>query len=80
MIDGRLRLDAQPEHLPLLDDLFVEKVVVLVQPDRHAERRLRPADAGDVIEVGVRQQDGLDRQAVAGRDLEQLLDLVARDR
>ena len=78
MIDRRLRIHAQAEHFSLLHDLFVEEIVGLVQPDRHAERRLRFRDAGDVIEVGVRQQDRLDGQLVLLRGVQQFVHLVAR--
>ena len=73
----RLRFDLQPEHLSLLHDRFVEEVVVPVQPDRHAQRLLRRADAGDVIEVRVRQEDVADVQHVLLRRLQEERRLVS---
>ena len=62
---------------PLLDDPFVEEVVVLVQPDRRVERLSGPADAGNVIQMCVRQQDVHDRQLVSPYRVEKLIDFVA---
>ena len=56
-IHRRLRLDLQAEHPPLLHDGLVQRKVGLMQDDRCAERPFRTADAGDVIEMGVGQQD-----------------------
>ena len=63
-IDRRLGLRLAAEGMPLLHDGAVEKIVVLVQPDRDAEGRFGAADAGDVIEVRVGQQDVADLQRV----------------
>ena len=78
VVHRRLPIHAKAEHQSLLHDLFVQEVVGLVQPDGHAERRFRPGNAGDVVEVGMRQEDRLDRQRVICRRLEKLIDLVAR--
>ena len=48
-----------------------------MQPDRHAERLLRGRDAGDVIEMGVGQQDVADREPVLLDRRQELVDLVA---
>ena len=77
MVHRRLRLDAKPEHLALLDHLLVEEVVVRVQPDGHAERGLRTPHARDVVQVGVCQQNGGNRELEPGHDFEKLIDLVA---
>ena len=61
-IHRRLWLDLQAEHQPLLHDGLVQREIRFVQHDRCAERPLRTADAGDVIEMGVRQQDVRDAQ------------------
>ena len=78
LVDRRLRVDLEPERLSLLHDRLVQEVVVAVQHDRRAERFLRPADAGDVIEVGVRQQDVANREPVVSDRLEEQFDVVAR--
>ena len=49
-----------------------------MQTDGHAERLFRRADAGDVIDMGVRQQDVANRQLVLVDRREQLADFVAR--
>ena len=73
----RLRLDAQPEHLPLLHHRLVQKVV----PDaaRPARRRpLSPPHTGNVIQVRMGQQDVPDRQLVRRGGRQELVDLVPR--
>src|SRR5688500_11767181 len=77
-IDWRLGIDVESERHALLHHCAVEEVVVGVQPDRHPERRLRAADAGDVIQMRVGQQDVLDRKTMALRWLEQQIDVVSR--
>src|SRR5690606_7658291 len=75
-IDRRLALDLEPEHLSLFDDAVVEKQVLAVQPDWHAERGFRAAHAGDVVEVRVRQQNRLDVGCRTPDDAKELIDLV----
>jgi hypothetical protein len=48
------------------------------EPDRYAERALRRGDAGDVVEMRVRQKDVRDGELVAADGVQQLIDLVAR--
>ena len=43
--------------MPVANRVLVEKQIVLVQMDRHAERALRLGHAGHMIDVRVRQQD-----------------------
>ncbi len=76
-IDRRLRLDPNPEHHSLLHDGVVQRTVVGMQHHRGSRRRPGAADAGDVIEMGVRQQDVLDRQLLARDEVEQLVDRLA---
>ena len=76
-IHGRLFLRRKPERHALLDDALVEEVVVVVETDRNAKRSLRAADARDVVEMGVREQDVLDRQPVQRHCVEQIVHLVA---
>lgn len=77
-VHGWLRIHAQTEHHSLLRDRFVQEIVRFVKADRRVERLLRPAHAGDVIEVRVREQDVPDREAALFHRLQQQLDLVAR--
>ena len=67
----------QAEHLPMLDHALVEKQIVAMQIDRDPERAFRGRDAGDVIDVCVRQQDMADRQRFAVGKREQLAHGVA---
>ena len=60
-VDWRLRLDRQAEGGALLNDSAIEEFVVAVQADRHAQCLLRASDAGDVIEMRVREQDVANR-------------------
>jgi hypothetical protein len=48
-----------------------------MQADRRAQRPLRPRDARDMVEVGVRQQDILHRETVLRHRLQQIVHLVA---
>jgi CheY-like chemotaxis protein len=77
-IDRRLRLDAEAEHPPHLDGPFVEEEIVAMQIDRHGERPLGGGDAGNVIDVSVREEDGANGQVALAGDAEQIGDLVAR--
>jgi CheY-like chemotaxis protein len=77
-IDRRERLDADAEHRGLFGRALVEEHVVAVQVHRDAERPLRRRYAGDMIDVGVRQQDGADDYLPPRRIGEQAVDLVAR--
>ena len=79
MIDLRLRLYAQTEHQSLLHHRFIQKVVVLVQPDRHAERPFSRRDSGDMVQMRVREENLLRRPADAASERPAAsLDLVAR--
>ena len=77
-IDRRLGSDLESERLALLHDSLVEKVVVAVQHDGRAEHLLRAPDTGDVVQVGVRQQNVANREAVLLDGLEEQLDVVSR--
>ena len=61
-----------------LDRAVVEEQIVAVQVDRHAERALGRGDAGDVIDVRVRQEDVPNRQRPPLGERQQRRDLVAR--
>ena len=76
-IDRRLGLDRQAKHRPRLDGALVEKQIVPMQVDGRAEESLRGRHAGDVIDVGVGQQNVPDRQRVAPGERQQACHLVA---
>ena len=77
-IDGRLRLDAQSEHPPHLDRLIVEKQIISMQVDGNAQRPFGGRHSGYVIDVGVSEQDVLDRELAIGGNCEQRVDFVSR--
>src|SRR5690349_17071881 len=77
-VDRRLPLDAQAEHHAVLDDVIVEKQIVAMQVDRDRESALDGGDAGDVIDMCVREKDMANRKMLARGETEQLLDRVAR--
>ena len=77
-IDWGLWLDPQSEHRPTLDGELVEKQIVAVQVDRHAERPLRGGDARHVIDMRVGQQDMSNGQRLALDERQEALNLVSR--
>ena len=77
-IDRRRLLDLQAEHPRVKGRLVVQRQIVAMEVNGNAKRAFRLADAGDMIEVGVRQQDRGQCDPFASRKLEQRLDLVAR--
>jgi hypothetical protein len=77
-IDRRLRLHGESEGAPLLDHCLVEEIVGLMEADRDVQRRLRPAYAGNVIEMRVGEQDVAHVQVVAPHRRQQVVDLIAR--
>jgi CheY-like chemotaxis protein len=74
----RCRVDPESEHLPHGDRLLVEKQIVAVEADRHAEGALRRGDTGDVIDVRMGQQNPADVNRAIGDETEEAVDLVAR--
>ena len=67
----------QPEHRTRFDRSIVEKQIVAMQVDRHVQRPLRGADAGDVIDMRVGQENVANRQAVSFGKGEQVAHAVA---
>ena len=67
LVDRRLRFDRQAEHPARLDRPLVQEEIVAVQVHRHAERPLGGGDAGDVIDVRVREQDVPDVERAGAR-------------
>ena len=62
----------------MLDRVVVQKLVVGVQVDGHAKRLPCRSDAGDMIDVGVCEQDVLDRERLPLRVCQQARDFVTR--
>ena len=57
-VGRRLWLDPNPEHAPLLGDRIVQKAICGMQMNRQRSEGLAQiADAGDVIEVRMREED-----------------------
>ena len=77
VIDGRLRLDAQAKHAALFDGLFVQEQIVAMERDRHVEHSFGASDAGDVVDVGMGQQNLAERDLLSCRELQQAVDFVA---
>ena len=65
------------EQLPLLDRMFVQRQIVLMEIDRHVQRLLHLRHAGDVVDVRMGQQDVRDVDAAVAHRGEQLVGLVA---
>lgn len=76
VVDWRLRLDLDAEHPALFHNAVVEKLIVGVQPHIHAKTTLRGGDAGDVIQMRVRQENLRDVDAPASGCVEQRFDFV----
>jgi CheY-like chemotaxis protein len=76
-VDRRLRLDVEAEHPARLHGVVVQEQVVTVEIDGNVEGALRRADAGDVIDVCVREQDVPHCQPFARDERDELLHFVA---
>jgi len=61
----------------VLDGLFVQKQIVTMEMHRQKQGALRRGDAGDVIDVRVRQQNSREPDAFARRKCKQAVDFVA---
>ena len=77
-IDRRRLPDLESEQRALLNGHVVQELVVAVQVDGDVERLFRSGHTGDVVDVCVRQQDGLDLDVEIANRAEQLVDLIAR--
>jgi hypothetical protein len=77
-VDRRLWLDPDPEHVPLLDDVFVQELVARMKPHGNVQSASGSRNTRHVIEVGMRQQDVRDRQLVMDDRRKQFVDLIAR--
>lgn len=74
----RLRLHGDAEHRSLLDYSVVQEQVFGVQTDGNVEGFLRRCDAGDVIDMRVRQQDMLHLEVEGADSRNELVHFVAR--
>ena len=77
MIDGRLRFDGKTEQSAVLHGIVVQKLIVAMEADRHLKGAFGRANAGDVVDVRMCQQDVGQRDALACGKFEQAVDLVA---
>jgi hypothetical protein len=77
-IDRRRLFNRQPEHRSLADGGVVQRQIVLVQIDRRRQHSLRPRDAGDVIDMSMRQQNEANGQLTRFDVGEKRANLVAR--
>jgi CheY-like chemotaxis protein len=77
-VDRGRRRYGKTEHGALLHGVLIQEQIGLVEIDRHTERRLRRRHTGDVIHVGMGQENAANSQPSLGGKTQQLLDLVAR--
>src|SRR5262245_24473866 len=78
-IHRRLWFGLEAEHQALLNDAVVEKQILAMETNRRFGERLFGAPhAGDVVEMGVRQQNVFDVETMLANGLNQQLDVVAR--
>lgn len=77
-VDWRRLPDVDAEHHSLLDGPLVEKQVVAMQVHGRGERFRGRRDAGDMVDVGVCEQDVAHLQGVRRNRRQQLFDLVSR--
>jgi len=90
-IDGRQRIDMHTEHRSLLRSRLVQKQILAMEVHRRAEGALGHTDAGDMIDVRMRQQNVPDGQGfrfgkrqqaghfITGIDDDRLARLIAGD-
>jgi len=77
-VDWWQRSDTKSKHRPLFDSSLVEEQVVVVQVDRYVQSFLRGRDAGHVIDMGMGEQNGTDREPVEAGELKQGGHFIAR--
>src|SRR5436190_10398748 len=75
-IDRRWCFNAEAEQLALADCVVIQELVIAMQPDRRVERGLRPADAREMVEMRVCQQDRLHGHPMGVDGVEEVADLV----
>src|SRR4030095_16054773 len=76
-VDGRLPVHFEAEHCTLLLHAVVQKQIVLMEVYRRVDRVLCSTDAGDVIDMRVRQEDVSDLEVVIADRREQTVDFIA---
>lgn len=74
----RCRVDPEAEQPALSDRLLVEKQIVAVQADRYSERAFCRRHTGDMIDMGMGQQNPADIDPAIGHETKEAADLVAR--
>ena len=77
MINGRLRLDVETEQPSMLDGVLVQEQIIAMQADRYVEHTFGARHAGDMVHVGVGQQNPRQRDLLSRCELEQAVDFVA---
>lgn len=77
VVDRWRRLEFQAEHPTHVHGAFIEKRIGPVKPDRHLQSPPGGGHAGDVIEVGVGEQDVGDGQPAIADERQQSLDFVS---
>jgi CheY-like chemotaxis protein len=78
VINGRLRLDVETEQPSMLDSVLVQEQIIAMQGDRYVEHAFGPRHAGDMVHMGVGQQNLRERDLLSRGKLEQAVDFVAR--
>ena len=61
----------------MVDGVLVKEEIVAVQVDGDIEHAFGAADAADVIDVRVREQNGANLQALTVDERQQIVDLIA---
>jgi CheY-like chemotaxis protein len=77
VVDWRRLFDLQSKQHSVPDRVLVEEHIIAMEADRPIERTFCRSHAGDVVDVGVRQQDMGQRDVLAGRKLEQRVHFIA---
>ena len=77
VVDWRWGVNPQSEQQSVLDRLLVEKQIVAMEVDRQIERAFCRSDAGDVVDVRVRQQNMRQHDVLTDSKLEQRVHFIA---
>jgi hypothetical protein len=77
VIDRRRLFDLEPKQSAVLDGLVVQEEIVAMKIDWNVERAFRGADAGNVVDVRMRQQNTRQRDPFTRGECEQTVDLIA---
>jgi CheY-like chemotaxis protein len=74
----RGRFDPQPEECSLFDRAFIEEQVVAMEVDRDLQGALGGGHSGDMVDVGMSQQNLADRQRFLPGECQQSGNFIAR--